>query len=109
MVILHKIYTPEYVAKLVEEDRKKNKHKAKKRSSMMERYQKMLEEQQARTDGTAEAVRRNTITMSAAGAEGVSGDPGKLTKSKQKDIERALINEARRKYAEKYGDEYKDE
>jgi YidC/Oxa1 family membrane protein insertase len=104
MFILNKIYTPEYVAKLVEADKAKNKHKVKKRASMMERYQKLLEEQQAAQTGTADAVRRNAITMSAP-----LTDAEKITKSKQKDIERTLINEARRKYAEKYGDEYKDE
>jgi YidC/Oxa1 family membrane protein insertase len=103
-VILNKIYTPEYVAKLVEEDRKKNKKKTKKRATMLERYQKLLEEQQAAQAGTAEAVRRNAITMSAP-----LTDAEKISKSKHKDIERTLINEARRKYAEKYGDEYKDE
>jgi YidC/Oxa1 family membrane protein insertase len=102
--ILNRIYTPEYVAKLVEEDKKKNKKKTKKRASMMERYQKLLEEQQAAQSGTAEAVRRNAITMSAP-----LTDAEKISKSKQKDIERTLINEARRKYAEKYGDEYNDE
>jgi YidC/Oxa1 family membrane protein insertase len=104
MFILNKIYTPEYVAKLVEEDKKKNKHKVKKRASMMERYQKLLEEQQAQQNGTAEAVRRNAITMSAP-----LTDAEKISKSKQKDIERTLINEARRKYAEKYGDDFKEE
>jgi YidC/Oxa1 family membrane protein insertase len=104
MLILNKVYTPEYVAKLVEEDKKKNKKKVKKRASMMERYQKLLEEQQAAGKGTADAVRRNSITMSAP-----LTDAEKITKSKQKDIERTLLNEARRKYAEKYGDDFKEE
>jgi hypothetical protein len=63
----------------------------------------MIEEQQAQAAGTAEAVRRNAITMS------LPESADNLSKSKQKDIERALLAEARRKYAEKYGDEYKDE
>jgi YidC/Oxa1 family membrane protein insertase len=101
MYILNKVYTPEYVAKLVEAEKLKNKDKTKKRASMMERYQKLLEEQESKANETANAVRRNTITM--------SGSADKITKSQQKDIERTLINEARRRYAEKYGDEYKDD
>jgi YidC/Oxa1 family membrane protein insertase len=102
-IILNKIYTPEYVAKLVEQDKLKNKNKTKKRASMMERYQKLLDEQQGRANDTANAVRRNAITMSG------NSDAEKISKSQQKDIERTLINEARRRYAEKYGDEYKDD
>jgi YidC/Oxa1 family membrane protein insertase len=102
MYILNKVYTPEYVAKLVEAEKLKKKDKTKKRASMMERYQKLLEEQESRANETANAVRRNTITMSGGSAD-------KITKSQQKDIERTLINEARRRYAEKYGDEYKDD
>jgi YidC/Oxa1 family membrane protein insertase len=103
MMILNRIYTPEYVAKLVEEDKKKNNKKTKKRASMMERYQKLLDEQQGRANETANAVRRNAITMSG------NSESDKISKSQQKDIERTLINEARRRYAEKYGDEYKDD
>jgi YidC/Oxa1 family membrane protein insertase len=44
-VILFKIYTPEYVAVLVEKDKAKKKNKRKGRPSMLEKYQQMIAEQ----------------------------------------------------------------
>ena len=96
MIIINKIYTPEYVAELVEKDKKKKKNKKKK--GMMERYQQLMQEQMAAQNGGETAVSK------------VSDDDDdgefKLSKSQQKEYERRLINEARKRQAEKYGDEY---
>jgi YidC/Oxa1 family membrane protein insertase len=111
MLILNKLFTPEYVAKLVEKDKEKRRKKGSgKRQSMLERYQKMLEEQQG-TSNTNADTKRNTITVSSAKFDDEDDLPadGKITKSKQRDIERKLINEARRKQAEKYGDTYSED
>jgi YidC/Oxa1 family membrane protein insertase len=111
MIILNKLFTPEYVAKLVEKDKEKRRKKGGgKRQSMMERYQKMLEEQQG-TSNTAADNKRSTITVSSAKFDDEDDTPsdGKISKSKQREIERKLINEARRKQAEKYGDTYTED
>lgn len=97
-LIINKVITPEYVAKLVEQDKLKKKNKKKK--GMMERYQQMLQEQMAAQNGGQK---------SAAVSSGVSDDDNeeiKLSKAQQKEYERKLINEARRRQAEKYGDEF---
>jgi YidC/Oxa1 family membrane protein insertase len=111
-ILLNKIYTPEYVAGLVEKDKLKKKDKSKKRSSMMERYQQMLAEQ----NGTAPNPDQKQITVSGKLKDDPKDDEDepkteaeKISKSKQREIERKLINEARRRQAEKYGEEYFDE
>lgn len=98
-IIINKIYTPEYVGKLLEKDKLKKKNQKKK--GMMERYQQLLQEQMAAQNG------QNGNTRAAV--SGVSDDDEgevKLSKSQQKEYERRLINEARKRQAEKYGDEY---
>lgn len=96
--VLNKIYTPEYVAKLLEKDKKKKK--AKKKVDMMQRYQQLLAEQ----NGTAANSNKN----GAVGAK-LSDDDGvddiKLSKSQQKDIQSKLISENRKKVEDKYKDE----
>ena len=48
-IVLYHIYTPEYVASLVEKDKKKRKKKN--RPNMMERYQKIMEDKTASQNG----------------------------------------------------------
>lgn len=96
MIIINKIYTPEYVQKLVEKDKLKKKNQKKK--GMMERYQQLMQEQMAAQNGGRTA----TSKVSDDDDEGEV----KLSKSQQKEYERRLINEARKRQAEKYGDEY---
>lgn len=96
-VILYKIYTPEYVATLVEKDKAKKKKKNA-RPSMVEKYQKMLAEQ----NGTAPAETKKEKDTEPETEE------VKLSKTKQKEIESKIIAEARRRQAEKYGEEYDD-
>lgn len=42
-------------------------------------------------------------------ADDNDAEPEKLSKSKQKDQNRQKLNEARKRYAEKYGDEYTED
>ena len=93
--ILNKIFTPEYVAKLIEKDKLKNKNK--KRSAFMEQYNQMLKDQlnqQQNSQGSRQQARSE------------DGEEIKLSKSQMKEYERKIIAEARRRQAEKYGDEY---
>jgi YidC/Oxa1 family membrane protein insertase len=133
-LILNKIYTPEYVALLAERDREKNKEKQKKRPGMMQRYQALIEEQNARNAALEKTLNKNKLIIaeeSGAGREGEAdgaspagggmgegegegegrktAGEGKLSKSKQKDYERRIIAEARRRMAEKYGDDYTED
>lgn len=96
-VILHKVYTADYVAKLLEKDKLKRKKKNK--PNMMQRYQEMMAQQ----NGVVQAEGR-TVSKSASADE--NNSEIKLSKSKQKDYERKIIAEARRRQAEKYGEEY---
>ncbi|MDR0986758.1 MAG: YidC/Oxa1 family membrane protein insertase, partial [Ruminococcus sp.] len=110
-VLLNKIYTPEYVAKLVEKDKLKKKDKNKKRSAAFERYQQMLAEQ----NGTAAPEQKRITVSGKLKSDDDDEDlpdpdhPEKISKSKQRDIERKLINEARRRQAEKYGEDYTED
>ncbi|MGN0553000.1 MAG: hypothetical protein ACI4I1_06425, partial [Oscillospiraceae bacterium] len=97
-IILNKIYTPEYVQKLVEKDKLKKKNQKKK--GMMERYQQLMQEQMAAQNGG-----RPNVATTARVSDDDEGEI-KLSKSQQKEYERRLINEARKRQAEKYGDEY---
>ncbi len=100
--ILHKVYTPEYVAKLVEKDKQKNKNK--KRSSFMEKYNEMLKEQMQQQNGGSSNNSR--IAASGVASDDDDGEEVRITKAQMKDYERKIIAEARRRQAEKYGDEY---
>ena len=95
-IVLNKIYTPEYVAKLDERDREKKK--SKKPSRMQEMYKQMLEQQQAQlAQQNGGAAPKKELTAEQ-----------KISKSKQQELESKIIAEARRRQAEKYGDEYNE-
>lgn len=107
-VLLYKIYTPEYVAELIEKDKKKKKKNG--RPGIMERYQKLLEEQMAQQNGGAPVSNGGgRITAAAASDEEDDKPEVKLSKAKQKEYERMIIREARRRQAEKYGEEFIDD
>ncbi len=126
-IILNRIYTPEYVATLVEKDKEKKKNKKKSgRPTMYQKYQEMLEQQGAAAGNVSSQVQKNKnnpdLAISDADYDDIddadtedensgtsSAKPEKLSKSKQKDYERRIIAEARRRQAEKYGEEYIDE
>ncbi len=101
MVVLNKIYTPEYVQKLVEKDKAKKKNR--KRSGIMEKYQQMMQEQMSQMNDQKGSGQEKAEERPEA------PDGSKLSKSQLKDYERRIIAEARRKQAEKYGDDPDDE
>lgn len=105
-VILYHIYTPEYVASLVEKD--KQKRKKKNRPNMMERYQKIMEEQTAAQNGGTRPKGGAVSAKISEEDENVSPEV-KLSRSKQKEYEKMIIREARRRQAEKYGEEFIDD
>lgn len=92
-VVLYRIYTPERIAKLVEKDRQKKKSKG---PTYMQR---VMEQQQAMTQAKNGSAAKVDTTAEEKPAE------EKVSKSAQKDMSSKVIAEARRRYAEKYGDE----
>lgn len=98
-VVLNKIYTPEYVQKLIEKDKAKKKNK--KRSALGEKYRELMaqsmEQMNAQNGGQS------------AKTEKIPADVSKLSNSQMKDYERKIIAEARRRQAEKYGDDPDDD
>lgn len=106
--ILYKVYTPEYVAKLVEKD--KLKKKKKNRSGMMERYQQMMQEQMNQQNGGSGAQNNQKIAVAGISDDNDEIAPEvKLSRAKQKEYEKMIIREARRRQAEKYGEEFIDD
>ena len=101
-ILLYKVYTPEYVASLVEKD--KQKRKKKNRPNM---YQRMLDEMAAQNGEAAPASGKGAITAKVSDED--EAPEIKISKAKQKEYERMLIREARRRQAEKYGDEFIDD
>lgn len=91
--ILNKVYTPEKVQALIkkEDDKKKN---SKKKTYMQMAY----EQQQLLKNG---AYDKPKTVIDENGEE-------KLSKSAQKELNSKIIAEARRRMAEKYGDDYDD-
>ncbi|MDE5742328.1 MAG: YidC/Oxa1 family membrane protein insertase, partial [Oscillospiraceae bacterium] len=81
-ILLYKIYTPEYVASLVEKDKAKRKKKA--RPNMMERYQQLMEEQ----NGGKSPAKTGGIAVSSAADEEDDKPEVKISKAKQKEYER---------------------
>ena len=108
-IVLYHIYTPEYVAALVEKD--KQKRKKKNRPNMMERYQQIMEEQMAaQNGGTASKSKNGAVTAKVVDDDEEGGSPEvKLSRAKQKEYEKMIIREARRRQAEKYGEEFIDD
>lgn len=100
-VILNKIYTPEYVAKLIEKDKQKNKNK--KKSGFMQKYNELLQEQMKQQNSSGN---NGKIATTGVVRDEETGEEIKLSKSQLKEYERKIIAEARRRQAEKYGDEY---
>lgn len=88
--VLYNIYTPERVQEIAEKE--KQKKKKSNRKSMYERAM----EAQAMKDGTY----KKPVTTSSDDGE------KKMSKAELKEYQRKVLNEARRRMAEKYGDEY---
>lgn len=94
MLVLNKIYTPEHVAELVEQDMAKQKA-----SGKMTLMQKMAEAQLVQAGKDPAQIRKE------AGGEDYE-EPKKKTKNEIRNENRNKLNEARRRMAEKYGDDY---
>lgn len=92
-VVLNKIYTPERVEAMAEKDSKKKK----KKTSF---YQKALEMQQQQAGVSSSEKETDTEELD---------EDRKLTKSERKQAELKRLQEARKRMAEKYGDEYNED
>ncbi|MBQ5332283.1 MAG: YidC/Oxa1 family membrane protein insertase [Oscillospiraceae bacterium] len=101
-IILNKVYTPEYVAKLIEKDKQKNKNK--KKSGFMQKYNELLQEQMKQQNASSGS--NGKIATTGVVKDEETGEEIKLSKAQLKEYERKIIAEARRRQAEKYGDEY---
>lgn len=91
-VILNKIYTPERVEAMVQKDSKKKKKKK-------GFYQKALEMQQQA--GSSNSEKEIVIED--------NDEDRKMTKAERKQAELKRLQEARKRMAEKYGEEYKED
>ncbi len=100
-IYLNIVYTPQHVEELVQKDIEKEKAKKKKgKKSFMERALEMQQEQ----NGQVKA--RQTVEEDEDEEE---DEDRKLSKAELKEQQRKRLNEARKRMAEKYGDEYTDE
>jgi YidC/Oxa1 family membrane protein insertase len=95
-IILNKIYTPEHVAELVEKDIAKEKASGK--TGFM---QKMADAQMIQAGKDPVEVRKSYHDDDYE-------EPKKKSKTEMKEEQRRKLNEARRRMAEKYGDDYDD-
>ena len=96
-IFLNKIYTPEHVAELVQKDIAKQKKSGK--PTLMER---MAEAQMIKEGKDPKEIRK------ALSDDDDYEEPKKLSKQELRDEQRRKLNEARRRMAEKYGDDYDD-
>lgn len=92
-IILNKVYTPERVEAMIAKDEKKGKKK--KRPSF---YERAMQAQ----GGAASAP----TTRSAPVVYDENGNEKKMSKEEKRAYERKLLADARKRMAEKYGDEY---
>ena len=97
-IVLNKIYTPDHVAELVERDIAKEKA-----SGKVTFMQRMAEAQMAQSGKDPAEVRR---AIREEMGEEPEDEPKKLSKAQLKDEQRRKLNEARKRMAQKYGDEY---
>lgn len=98
-IVLNKIYTPEKVAEMNAHDQKKKKKKG---PSYMQRAMEQQKAMEAQKSG------KPIPTTASSKAKGEDTEEIKLSKSAMKDVSSRVISEARKRYAEKYGDDYED-
>lgn len=101
-VFLNLVYTPEHVEELIKKEDAKKKKSGKK--SFMERA---LEAQQQGLEGAKKAA-PSSDDDDDDDDDDSQGDK-KLSKAELKELQRKKLNEARKRMAEKYGDEYKED
>lgn len=97
-VFLNMVYTPEHVEELIKKEDAKKKKSGKK--SFMERA---LEAQQQGLDG------KKSTSNDDDDDDDEDTEEKKLSKAELKELQRKKLNEARKRMAEKYGDEYKED
>lgn len=95
VIVLNVIYTPEKVKAMVMKDQAKAKKK-KKKPSMMERAM------------AAQNQQNGNVKLADDSDDDEDFEERKLSKAEAKELQRQRLNEARRRMAEKYGDEYDD-
>lgn len=102
-IFLNVVYTPEHVKELVQKDIEKDKQKRKNgKKSFMEKALEAQEQQKAQNGGAAS---KKSYTYSSDEDE---DSDKKLSKAELKELQRKKLNEARKRMAEKYGDEYNE-
>lgn len=102
-IFLNVVYTPEHVKELVQKDIEKDKQKRKNgKKSFMEKALEAQKQQKAQNGGTAS---KKSYTYSSDEDE---DSDKKLSKAELKELQRKKLNEARKRMAEKYGDEYNE-
>lgn len=101
-VFLNIIYTPEHVKELVQKDIDKQKERRKNgKKSFMERAIEMQNEQRGITPSKSED--------DTSDDDDTEDSDKKLSKNEIRELQRKKLNEARKRMAEKYGDEYTEE
>ena len=103
IIILNKIYTPERMAVMIEKENARNKNKKKNgKKTFMEK----MEEAQMMQSGTdPEEIKK--VIAEGRGEEYVPQK--KKSQRELKDEQRKKLNDARKRMAEKYGDEYNED
>ncbi len=103
-VFLNVVYTPDKIKELAEKDAQKAKAKRKKKGpSFLERAIDIRSEQGGSVPSLKDAESKSKAKYSE-----FDDEPKKLSKSQQKQANSEKLKEARRRYAEKYGDTYDD-
>ena len=101
---LNLVYTPDKIKELAEKDAEKAKKKG---PSMLERALEVRNEQQG--GKKLDLSKKNDDDDDDDDNDSEEDGDKKLTKAQQKEANRQKLNEARRRYAEKYGDEYHED
>ncbi|SDB09169.1 YidC/Oxa1 family membrane protein insertase [Ruminococcaceae bacterium FB2012] len=101
-LFLNKIYTPAKIRASVEEEMERNKEKRKNgKKSFMERAIEMQQEQRGEKPASDDD--------SDDSDDDDDDEDRKLSKQELKELQRKKLNEARKRMAEKYGDEYTED
>ena len=104
VIFLNLVYSPAKLEKIAAKETEKAKAKRKQKGpSFMERAIEIRNEQGSEMPKPSDAKKKRVY------ADDNDAEPEKLSKSKQKDQNRQKLNEARKRYAEKYGDEYTED
>ncbi|SDA14564.1 YidC/Oxa1 family membrane protein insertase [Ruminococcus sp. YE71] len=107
VLFLNLVYTPDKIKELAAKDAEKAKAKRKKKGpSFMERALEVRNEQGSTPPSVKDAKKKYSEFDDE---DDDDEDDKKLSKSQRRDRDRQKLNEARKRYAEKYGDEYNED